>query len=134
MFEKYSNSFLKDFDFNVFVDRFNQKSFLSFQKDDKIYSRGMEALEVYFIISGEVSIGNDLPGGRMNLKYKLSAGDILGIDDALRNEKYIYSAYASKDTNVMAVPKEELISINNSNDDFNMWLLNYLSRRISSLE
>ncbi|MBK8983530.1 MAG: cyclic nucleotide-binding domain-containing protein [Ignavibacteria bacterium] len=134
MFEKFSNSFLKDFDFNLLIDRFENKSFRTYLKGDSIIKQGNSPSEIYFIISGKVKIGNTLTDGKLSTQYELTGGDILGIDDALRNENYSYTAVADDDTNVMVISKEEMLSFKGTNDEFNIWLLKYLSDRISKLE
>jgi|GEM_PF-1723798 len=134
MFEKFSNSFLKDFDINYIIERFENKSFRTYLKDDNIIYQGNSPDSVYFILSGKINIGNIMPDGNFDSHYELIGGDILGIENALRNENYSHSAIAESETNVMIISKDEMISFNGINDDFNIWLLKYLSDRISKLE
>lgn len=134
MFEKFSNSFLKDFDFNLLIDRFENKTFRSYLKGDYIIEQGDSPDEIFFILSGKIMIGNELTEGKISSHYELSGGDILGIENALRNENYSHSAIADLDTNVMIIPKDEFLSFKGINDEFNIWLLKYLSNRISQLE
>lgn len=103
-------------------------------KGDCILDQGDSPDEIFFILSGKVIIGNMLPEGKMSIHYELAGGDILGIDNALRNEIYSHSAIADLDTNVMIISKEEFLSFKGINDEFNIWLLKYLSNRISKLE
>ncbi|MBK9334290.1 MAG: Crp/Fnr family transcriptional regulator [Ignavibacteria bacterium] len=134
MFEKFSDSFLKDFDLNFLIDRFNKNNFHTFLKGDKIVSQGNSPADVFFILTGNIEAGTELPDGNFITKYELSAGDILGIDDVLRDENYVYTAFAASDTNVMIISKEEFISVTGKNDEFNIWLLKYLSKRIGKFE
>jgi len=130
MFEKFSNSFLRDFDFNLLIDKFENKTFRTYLKGDCILKEGNPPDEIFFILSGKIIIGHTLPDGNIYTHYELTGGDILGIDNALRNENYSHSAVADIDTNVMIISKEEILSFNG----FNIWLLKYLSTRISKLE
>ncbi|HAY34679.1 MAG TPA: Crp/Fnr family transcriptional regulator [Ignavibacteria bacterium] len=134
MFEKFSDSFLKDFDLDFLINRFSKNNFHTFLKGDKIVSQGSSPAGVYFILTGNIEAGTVLPDGNFIIKYELSAGDILGIEDVLRDENYVYSAIAASDTNVMIIPKDEFVSVTGKNDEFNIWLLKYLSKRIGKFE
>ena len=134
MFEKFSNSFLKDFDFNLLIDKFENKTFRTYLKGDCILDQGNSPDEIFFILSGKVIIGNTFNKDKISSHYELSDGDIMGIENVLRNEKYSHSAIAVHDTNVMVISKDEFLSLKGINDEFNIWLLKYLSNRISQLE
>lgn len=134
MFEKYSNSFLKDFNFESLLDKFTQKKFLSFKPGDVIFSEDAEVSDIYFILSGEVNLCKRKSDDDFELISTVHAGDIIGFCDALTTKKHCNSAVVMKDTNTFAVNNNDLYEITRTNDEFNLWILKYLSNRIHELE
>ncbi|MBK8552052.1 MAG: Crp/Fnr family transcriptional regulator [Ignavibacteria bacterium] len=130
MFEKYSNSFLRDFKFDYILNKFEKKTFHNYSEGEFIYRKNEPIINVYFILSGEIKLikteeDNDF---RFTLR-SLTGGDIIGIDDALMGMQYTNSSYVSKNSNVLAVRREDFMRITNKNDEFNFWILKYLSSR-----
>jgi CRP-like cAMP-binding protein len=130
MFERYSNSFLKDFDFNTLVNKFSQKNFLNFCKGSFIYYEKDLIASVHFILSGEVNICRF--DNNFNI-CKASRGDIIGLDDVLTGGYYTNSSYAETDVNTLAITKKDFMGLLMRKDEFNLWVLKYLSYRINSL-
>lgn len=130
MFEKYSNSFLRDFKFDYILDKFEKKTFHNYSEGEFIYCKNEPITNVYFILSGEIKLIKTEEDN--DFKFTLSSligGDIIGIDDALMGMQYTNSSYVSKSANVLAVRRDDFISITNKNDEFNFWILKYLSSR-----
>ncbi|MBV6479307.1 MAG: hypothetical protein HGGPFJEG_02078 [Ignavibacteria bacterium] len=134
MFEKYTNSFLKDFNFESLLDKFTQKEFLSFKSGDIIFSENDDVKDIYFLLSGEVNLCKRKNKEETELITTVHAGDIIGFCDALTTKKHYNSAVVIKDTNTFAVDKNELYNVTSKNDEFNLWVLKYLSNRIQRLE
>lgn len=134
MFEKYSNSFLKDFNFDSLLEKFSQKKFLTFKKNEIIFSENNEITDLYFILSGEINLCRKRNENEYELISTVHSGDIIGFCDALTNKKYSNTAIAVSDVNTFAVNKNELDEITKKNDEFNLWVLKYLSNRINQTE
>jgi len=133
MFEKYSNSFLKDFNFDYLLEKFEKKTFMNFSRGEFIYYENEHVTNVYFILSGGVFLikkGNDQCNGIVN---KSGTGDIIGLEDALLGKQYTNSAYVSKNSNVLAICKDDFLKITKRNDEFNLWVLKYLSNKAVGL-
>lgn len=134
MFEKYSNSFLKDFNFDSLLEKFSQKKFLTFKKNEIIFSENNEITDLYFILSGEINLCRKRNENEYELISTVHSGDIIGFCDALTNKKYSNTAIAVSVVNTFAVNKNELDEITKKNDEFNLWVLKYLSNRINQTE
>lgn len=133
MFEKYSNSFLKDFNFDYLLEKFEKKSFMNFSRGEFIYFENEPVSNVYFILSGGIFLikkGNDQSNGIIN---RSGTGDIIGLEDALLGKCYTNSAFVSKNSNVLAICKDDFLKITKRNDEFNLWVLKYLSNKAVGL-
>ena len=131
MFEKYSNSFLKDFDFDFLLEKFEKKRFLNFSRGEFLYHEKEPVKNIYLVLSGGLFLikkGSDSINGIMN---KLGTGDILGLEDALTGKYYTNSAYVSRESNILEICKDDFLQITGRNDEFNLWVLKYLSNRSS---
>ncbi len=133
MFERYSNSFLRDFSLDNLLGKFQGVIFRSFKKGQFIYRENERVDFVYFILSGEVSVGNFSEDSEIRQIAKCHSGDIAGFDDAISGTHYTKSAYAVTNINSIEIKKSEIIELTKRNDEFNLWILKYLSTRINSV-
>jgi CRP-like cAMP-binding protein len=133
MFEKYSNSFLKDFNFDILADKFSRKEFLNYNKGSIIYREKDFIVNVHFILSGEITVCTADYNFEKEIICKALRGDILGLDDVLNGDHYMSSSYAETDVNTLAIDKKDFMELLKTKDEFNLWVLKYLSYRISSL-
>lgn len=133
MFEEYSNSFLRDFNFDKLIEKFDRKNFLSYPENEFIYFEKEFITNVYFILSGEVNICRLENNCNKGIISKAKAGDIIGLDDVLVGDNYLNSSYAATDVNVIEINKNDFIELTKKHDEFNIWALKYLCNRINSL-
>lgn len=132
MFRKYTKSFLNDFDLGEIISRFNFKKFLFFEKNSFIYFENDPVTKIYFILSGEVEVLKS-SGKEHKSLYSLGAGDLIGLDDALNGRLHTGSAHILKATNTVSVDKKDFLKFLKDHNEFNLWILKYLSCRINSL-
>lgn len=133
MFEKYSDSFLNSFNFDSLLGKFTCKKFLTFKEGDIIYCENSVITDIYFILSGEVNLTKIQNNDDYSFSTVSHSGDILGFYDAITSNEYSSNAVAVMNTNVFAVSKCEFLRFISNNNDFNLWALKYLSRRIEAL-
>ncbi len=133
MFERYSNSFLRDFNIDNLLGKFRGVHFRTFKKGEFIYRENERIDFVYFILSGEVSIGRFSDDSSVLQISKCFSGDVAGIEDAVSGRTYTKSAFAVTDVNSIEIQKSEIIELTKKNDEFNLWILKYFSNRINSL-
>ena len=129
MFSKYTSSFLNDFDFGQIISLFDMKEFHTFKKDCYIFSENAPVSNIYFILSGRVEI---MRSSFINIE-SLYSGNLIGLEDALTGEIYSNSAYALENTKTVSVRKKDFLNFIKLNNEFNLWILKYLSCRINSL-
>ena len=133
MFRKYTNSFLNDFDFNEIISIFDMKEFHTFKKDCYIFSENAPVSNIYFILSGKVEIRKSSNINIESLCF-IGSGNLIGLEDALTGEKYCNSAYALENTNTVSIKKNDFLNFIKRNNEFNLWILKYLSCRINALD
>ncbi len=132
MFERYTNSFLNDFNLDSLICRFEKVNFRFFKRGEFIYLMGDKVDSVYFVLSGEVNVGKYSDDDDVMSLRQLHAGDILGIDDAISESEHSKSAFAVSDVNLIAIKKDEFLELTSRRDEFNLWLLKYLSNKITA--
>lgn len=134
MFEKYSDSFLNNFNFDSLLGKFANKKFLTYKSGEIIFCENSQITDIYFILSGEVNLTKIKNNPDYYFSTVSHSGDILGFYDALTSNEYSSNAVTMMNTNLFAVSKNEFLDFINKNNDFNLWALKYLSRRIEALD
>ncbi len=133
MFERFSNSFLNDFNLDMLLGKFKSIRFRFFRKGEFIYMENEEAAAVYLVLSGEISIGSFSDDSDVRAISCSRSGDVIGFDDALSGSRYTRSAFAASDVNAVEISRSEFLDLTRRNDEFNLWMLKYLSRKIDML-
>ncbi|MCD6272499.1 MAG: Crp/Fnr family transcriptional regulator [Deltaproteobacteria bacterium] len=91
-----------------------------YQKDDKLFTEGDDALHLWVVIDGEVDLRFELPGGRPTAKRntvgarksKKTLSRILGWSCFVKPYKMRLSAYcSSRRCKVIRIKKKDLLSI-----------------------
>ncbi|MDZ4711588.1 MAG: cyclic nucleotide-binding domain-containing protein [bacterium] len=132
MFSKYSNSFLKDFDINKILSGVAVKEFVPFEYPDLICEENSKIGCIFLILSGKVEM-KKFYNGRNETFGCMGPGDFIGIEDALTGESYNKSVYALEKTDTISVKKNDFLDFTKYDDKFRLWILKYLSNRISAL-
>ena len=128
MFDKYSNSFLNDFNFDSILEKFERKTFRNYSAGDSVYDDNDYIHDIYFILTGEVKLIKTENYNNIQFTLrKLSGGDIIGVEDALTGSRFTSSAYTTQNSNILVINKEDFIDLTKVNDEFNFWVLKYLS-------
>ncbi len=132
MFEKYSNSFLNDFNFDSILEKFERKTFCNYSAGDSVYNDNDYIHNIYFILTGEVKlVKHEIYNQKQFTIRKLGGGDIIGVDDVLTGNRFTGSAHTVRNSNILAINKEDFIDLTKVNDEFNFWVLKYLSIGLS---
>lgn len=132
MFDKYSSSFLKDFNFDYLLGKFEKKSFQNYSKGEFIYFENEQVSDIYFVLSGGIILVKKGIHTGNGIICKYGKGDVLGLEDALLGKCYSGSAFITCNSNVLAISKDDFLKITGKNDEFNLWVLKYLSNKIVS--
>ncbi|MEO8663977.1 MAG: cyclic nucleotide-binding domain-containing protein [Ignavibacteria bacterium] len=130
MFEKYSDSFLKDFDIQKKLSEVTRK-FISLNKSSLIYTEHDRVRYVYFILSGKVEM-RKLINERNESLGCIGPGGLIGVEDALTGDYYGKTIYTLEETDLILVRKNDFMILLALDNDFRHWILKYLCLRINS--
>lgn len=102
----------------------------TYTKDSVIYEPGMQPRYVYFIKSGEVRMVTVSEEGKEFIQGLFKAGQHFGEPALLINRPYLAFTITNKDTQLIAVNKEDFFSLIKNEPDFSMNLIQTLSQRL----
>ncbi|SDD20555.1 Crp/Fnr family transcriptional regulator [Pedobacter soli] len=102
----------------------------TYTKDSVIYEPGMQPRYVYFIKTGEVRMVTVSDEGKEFIQGVFKAGQHFGEPALLINRPYLAFTITNKDTQLIAVNKEDFFSLIKNEPDFSMNLIQTLSQRL----
>ena len=102
----------------------------SYSKDSVIYEPGMQPRYVYFIKSGEVRMVTVSDEGKEFIQGVFKTGQYFGEPALLIDRPYLAFTIANKDSQVIAVNKEDFFELIKNEPDFSMELIRTLSNRL----
>ena len=117
MFEKYSDSFLNNFNFDSLLGKFANKKFLTYKSGEIIFCENSQITDIYFILSGEVNLTKIQNNDDYSFSTVSHSGDILGFYDAITSNEYSSNAVAVMNTNDFAVSKSEFLRFISNNNE-----------------
>ncbi|WP_052265976.1 Crp/Fnr family transcriptional regulator [Pedobacter kyungheensis] len=102
----------------------------TYTKDSVIYEPGTQPRYVYFIKTGEVRMVTVSDEGKEFIQGVFKAGQHFGEPALLINRPYLAFTITNKDTQLIAVNKEDFFSLIKNEPDFSMNLIQTLSQRL----
>ena len=102
----------------------------NYAKDSVIYEPGMQPRYVYFIKSGEVRMVTVSDEGKEFIQGVFKAGQHFGEPALLINRPYLAFTITNKDSQLIAVNKEDFFNLIKNEPDFSMNLIQTLSHRL----
>lgn len=102
----------------------------SYSKDSVIYEPGMQPRYVYFIKSGEVRMVTVSDEGKEFIQGVFKTGQYFGEPALLIDRPYLAFTIANKDSQLIAVNKEDFFELIKNEPDFSMELIRTLSNRL----
>jgi len=102
----------------------------TYTKDSVIYEPGMQPRYVYFIKSGEVRMVTVSDEGKEFIQGVFKAGQHFGEPALLINRPYLAFTITNKDSQLIAVNKEDFFDLIKNDPDFSMNLIQTLSHRL----
>ncbi|MBE5318645.1 Crp/Fnr family transcriptional regulator [Pedobacter sp. MR2016-19] len=102
----------------------------SYSKDSVIYEPGMQPRYVYFIKLGEVRMVTVSDEGKEFIQGVFKTGQYFGEPALLIDRPYLAFTIANKDSQVIAVNKEDFFELIKNEPDFSMELIRTLSTRL----
>ena len=114
-------------------DFLNQMIVKQFKKGQNIFTEGTYPAGIYFIKKGKVKKYKTLNGGKEQIIYVCSEGELLGYAAFLSEERYPDSAASLTDSSIGFISKEKLIRLLDQHDELSKMLLKNLSHEFGVL-
>ncbi len=105
-----------------------------FRKKDLIYEEGQYAKRLYFIASGKVKTFKTNDVGKEYIIKIHKAGEFLGYQALIREDKYHESASTLEETEVSLIPKEDFFALLYNNRDFSARFIKMLADNMEDQE
>lgn len=102
----------------------------NYPKDSVIYEPGEQPRYVYFIKSGEVRMVTVSDEGKEFIQGVFKTGQYFGEPALLIDRPYLAFTIANKDSQLIAVNKEDFFELIKNEPDFSMELIRILSKRL----
>lgn len=104
-----------------------------FRKGQNIFTEGTYPAGIYFIKKGKVKKYKTLNGGKEQIIYICSEGELLGYAAFLGEERYPDSAAVLTDSTIGFIPKEKLLILMDQYDEISKMLTKNLSHEFGVL-
>lgn len=105
-----------------------------FRKKDFVYEEGQYAKRLYFIASGKVKTFKTNDVGKEYIIKIHKAGEFLGYQALIKEDKYQESASALEETELSLIPKEDFFALLYNNRDFSARFIKMLADNMESQE
>ncbi len=105
-----------------------------FRKKDFIYEEGQYAKRLYFIASGKVKTFKTNDVGKEYIIKIHKAGEFLGYQALIKEDKYHESASALEETELSLIPKEDFFALLYNNRDFSARFIKMLADNMEDQE
>lgn len=103
---------------------------ICYKKGTVVYEPGKQPKAVYFIVSGEVRMVTVNDDGKEFIQGIFKTGQYFGEPALLVNKPYLAYTIATKDTEIIAVYKEQFFELLEADRAFSMELIKTLSNRL----
>jgi len=111
----------------------NQMIFKQFKKGQNLFTEGTYPAGIYFIRKGKVKKYKSLNGGREQIIYVCSEGELLGYAAFLSEERYPDSAASLTDATIGFISKDKLLNLLDQYDELPKMLIKNLSHEFGVL-
>lgn len=105
-----------------------------FRKKDFVYEEGQYAKRLYFIASGKVKTFKTNDVGKEYIIKIHKAGEFLGYQALIKEDKYHESASALEETELSLIPKEDFFALLYNNRDFSARFIKMLADNMEDQE
>nr|WP_155207839.1 Crp/Fnr family transcriptional regulator [Xanthovirga aplysinae] len=110
------------------------KSCVTYKKGQTLFYEGTRPLGLYCINAGKVKVYKSSAQGKEQIIHLCKAGDFLGYRALLGEEFYVASATVLEEAKVCFIPKEDFITILNSNPAFFSRMIKAVCKEMGVME
>jgi CRP-like cAMP-binding protein len=118
---------------NIKEDFFHQMSIKHFKKGQNIFLEGSFPAGIFYIKKGKVKKYKTLNGGKEQIIYLCSEGELMGYAAYLSEERYSDSAATLTDASIGFIAKDNLIALLSQYDELSKMLMKNLSHEFGVL-
>jgi CRP-like cAMP-binding protein/CheY-like chemotaxis protein len=115
-------------------DLCKDKKVKSLKKKTELFSEGDTPANIYFIKSGSVKVYQSHPDGKELITNIYNANDFFGFEPILEGNNYQESAVAMQDSEIISIPKQDFITLLQTNADVSKGFISLLSKKVAEKE
>jgi DNA-binding response OmpR family regulator/Ca2+-binding EF-hand superfamily protein len=141
MFKRYDSTpegleaFMKDASHALNVrDLGKDKKTKLFKKKTEIFAEGDSPSYVYLVKSGNVKVYKSHPDGKELITNLYKASDFFGFESILENSLYKESAAAMEDSELVAIPKQDFLTLLHGSADISNTFISLLCQKVKEKE
>jgi CRP/FNR family transcriptional regulator, cyclic AMP receptor protein len=112
---------------NSFFQFFNFPKLTLFA-DQKLFNQNSKPVNIYYVQDGQIRLTQKDSQNNERIVRYANPGSFLGIDNVIYSEKYTYSAFAEKDSELIAISKENFQQILHTNPDASKQFIVFLCK------
>ncbi|HEY3406291.1 MAG TPA: response regulator [Ohtaekwangia sp.] len=115
-------------------DLCKDKKVKSYKKKSDVFAEGDSPLHVFFIKSGSVKVFKPHPDGKELITNIYNENDFFGYESILEGTPYQESAVALQDAELIAIPKQDFITLLQGHPDVSRGFIALLCKKVSEKE
>jgi CRP-like cAMP-binding protein len=116
------------------TDLCKDKKIKSVKKKTEVFAEGDTPLYVYFLKTGHVKTYKANPDGKEFITNLYNAGDFFGFEPVLDNSPYQESAIAMQDSELIAIPKYDFLTMLETQRDVSASFITLLCKKVAEKE
>jgi CRP-like cAMP-binding protein/CheY-like chemotaxis protein len=115
-------------------DLCKDKKVKQYKKKTEIFAEGDAPNQVYFVQSGEIKTYKAHPDGKELITNLYKHGDFFGFEAILENKEHQESAMVLQDAEIIAIPKNDFLTLLYSQPDVSAGFISLLCKKVSEKE
>jgi CRP-like cAMP-binding protein/CheY-like chemotaxis protein len=115
-------------------DLCKDKKIKQLKKKTEIFSEGDSPMYIYFIKSGNIKTFKSHPDGKELITNLYKENDFFGYEALLENSAYKESAIALEDTELIAIPRHDFLTLLQSHPDVSASFISLLCKKLTDKE
>jgi DNA-binding response OmpR family regulator len=115
-------------------DLCKDKKIKSIKKKSELFSEGDSPMNIFFIKSGSIKVFQSHPDGKELITNIYNANDFFGFEPILDGDNYHESAIAMQDSEVIAIPRHDFITLLQSHPDVSKGFISLLCKKVAEKE
>jgi CRP-like cAMP-binding protein len=115
-------------------DLCKDKKVKAYKKKSDVFAEGDTPINVFFIKSGSVKVFKPHPDGKELITNIYNENDFFGFEPILDGNAYTESAVAMQDAELIAIPKQDFITLLQSHPDVSRGFIALLCKKVSDKE